>query len=50
MVCLMFVYAEAESLWTGKSRLIAVEEKQVADNFPGWLASHHEPKAVTSAF
>lgn len=46
MVCLMFIYAEAESLWTGKRRLIAVKEKQVACNFPGWLASHSGAKSL----
>lgn len=42
ILCLLFIYSEAESLWTGKLTLIAVKEKQVAGNFPGWLTSHLE--------
>lgn len=41
----MFIYAEAESLWISKPRQIAVKEKQVAGNFPGWLVSHSGAKS-----
>lgn len=47
---MMFIYTETESLWTFKLRLMAVKEKQVSGNFPGWIASHLGAKSYHVRF